>query len=99
MSTDETGITNLGRVPAGMTFAEASAAVRHLRKYRINPYEGGHRLTICDTLRMTWREVETLPDGPAKAQILNYLGQAFDMAKRMNARMQELKDGIAEALL
>lgn len=88
---DESGITNLGRVPAGMSFAEASAAVRHLRKFHINPHEGGHRLTICDTLRMTWREVERLPDGPGKTQILEYLGQAFDMAKRMNARLQELK--------
>lgn len=91
MSTDETGITNLGPVPPGMTFAEATAAAKPLRKYLINPHAGGHRLTICDTLRMTWREVETLPDGPAKAQILEYLGQAFDMAKRMNARLQELK--------
>lgn len=87
----EEGITNLGCVPQGMTFAEATAAARPRRKYRINPYDGGRRLTICDTLRMTWRELDKLPQGPEVEQIRDYLAAAFDYAKRMNARLQELK--------
>jgi hypothetical protein len=88
---DETGVTNLGLVPKGMTFSEAVASMRDKRKYRINPYDGGHRMTLCDTLRAMWREIDTLPDGPFKEQMRDYLGASFDYAKRMDARMKELK--------
>lgn len=92
---DEEGITNLGRVPAGLTFAEATERVAVQRKYQIDPYAGGHRLTLCDTLRHTWRLVDGLPNDPDKEQIRDYLRAAFDYAKRMDARMKELK-GLAE---
>lgn len=90
-NSSEEGITNLGFVPEGMTFAEATRAVKNKRKYFIDPLRGGHRLTICDTLRMTWREVEKLPSSPETEQIKEYLAQAFDYGKRMDARMKELK--------
>lgn len=87
----EDGITNLGRVPAGMTFEAATRAVADKRKYTINPYGGSHRLTICDTIRNMWRVVDGLPDGKEKELLRLYLGASFDYAKRMNNRMQQLK--------
>lgn len=87
----EEGITNLGKVPAGMTFAQAIEATKPLRKYALNHYEGGHRLTICDTIRQTWRVLDAMPDNPEKEQIREYLLAMGDFAKRMDARMKELK--------
>lgn len=87
----EEGLTNLGRVPKGMTFAQATAAMRSQRKWIINPHDNGHRLTICDTLRHIWRELDKMPDCAPKDQIRDYLGAAFDYAKRMDRRMRELK--------
>lgn len=88
---NEVGVTNLGPIPPGMTFAAATAAAKVHRKYEINPYEGGHRLTLCDTLRMLWREVDKLPEGPDKEQMREYIRASFDYGKRMDARMKELK--------
>lgn len=88
---DETGLTNLGPVPAGMTFAQAIEHMRPKRKYAINHYEGGHRLTICDTIRHTWRVLDTMPDTLEKEQIREYLLAMADFAKRMDARIKELK--------
>lgn len=88
---DEEGITNLGYVPIGMSYSQAIEHVKPLRKYNINPYNGGHRLTLCDTLRMSWREIDSLPDSEQKRQLYEYLGAAFDMAKRMDRRIKELK--------
>lgn len=87
----EEGITNLGLVPKGASFSQAIKAIRDKRKFFINPYEGGHRLTICDTLRMTYREADKLSDSNEKEQIKEYLAQAFDFGKRMDARMKYLK--------
>lgn len=87
----EEGITNLGPVPSGLTFAQATALSKPRRKYTINPYAGGKRLTICDTLRMTWRELDKMPPSAEVDQTREYIAQAFDYAKRMNARLQELK--------
>ena len=92
----EENITNLGLVPDGMTFSEAAEMIKGKRKYTINPYSGGHRLTICDTLRMTWREVDKIPDSEEKEQIKQYLAQAFDFGKRMDARMKYLKSILDE---
>lgn len=97
MDFNEAGVTNLGPVPRGMTFAQAIAATRGQRKYQINPYEGGHRLTICDTIRHTWRILDTMPDSAEKEQIYEYLRAMADFAKRMDARMKELKGMINEA--
>lgn len=88
---DETGITNLGRVPDGMTFAQAIEHTKPLRKFQIDPYEGGHRLTICDTIRQTWRITDKMPDTAERAQIREYLMAMGDFAKRMDARIKELK--------
>lgn len=87
----EEGLTNLGRVPVGMTFADATRAATGQRKFQIDPYSRGHRLTICDTLRQTWRVVDRLPDSAEKGQIREYLAAAFDYAKRMDARLKEIK--------
>lgn len=92
----EEGITNLGLVPQGMSFAQATESVKNKRKYFINPYEGGHRLTICDTLRMTLREVNKLPVSTETEQIKEYLAQAYDYGKRMDARMKYLKSILEE---
>lgn len=88
---DEEGITNFGRIRPGLSFAEATAEKAPERKYHINPYAGGHRLTLCETLRQTWRLLDGMPDDPAKETMRDYLAAAFDYAKRMDARMKELK--------
>lgn len=87
----EVGITNLGDIPKGMSFLEATKSVKNKRKYFIDPYVGGHRLTICDTLRMMWRETDNLPDSKEKLAIRDYIEQSFDYGKRMDARMKHLK--------
>lgn len=90
MMFDEVGVTNLGRVPAGMTFIDAVAAARSQRKFTINPEAIGHRLTVCETQREIWRIAEGLPE-PERSKLQLLAGAAFDMGKRMNARMVELK--------
>lgn len=87
----EEGITNLGMIPDGVSFSEAIKSIKDKRKFFIDPYEGGHRLTICDTLRMTLRETYNLPDSKEKEQIIEYLEQAYDFGKRMDARIKYLK--------
>ena len=86
----EQGITNLGPVPAGMTFLGALDAVRGARKYRINPEHQSRRLTICETQREVWRIAETLPE-PQRSQLQLLAGAAFDFGKRLDARLKELK--------
>lgn len=88
----EEGITNLGLVPQGTSFSHAISQIKEKRKYHINPYNGGHRLTLCDTLRMAYREIDTIQDCSQKEQIKEYLAQAFDFGKRMDARMKYLKE-------
>lgn len=88
----EEGITNFGMVPSNYSFSQAIRSARDKRKYFINAYEGGHRLTICDTLRMTLREVYKLEDSVEKRQIIEYIEQAYDFGKRMDARMKYLKN-------
>jgi NAD(P)H-nitrite reductase large subunit len=92
----EEGITNLGMVPDNLSYFEAIKAIKHKRKYIINAYEGGHRLTICDTLRMTLREAYKLEDSQEKQQIIEYIYQAYDFGKRMDARMKYLKSILDE---
>lgn len=93
---DEYLITNLGLVPEGLSYAEAVEAVKHLRRYHINPYSGGHRLTLCDTLRMSWRLLDELEETPQQKQLYEYLAQSFHYAKAMDARMKYLKSILDE---
>lgn len=92
----EEGITNLGLVPDRMSFSQAIKSIRNQRKFFINPYEGGHRLTVCDTLRMTLRELDKIKDSSEKEQIKEYIEQAYDFCKRMDARMKYLKNLLDE---
>lgn len=70
---------------------DATFAAGPQRKYHINPRHSSGRLTACETCREIWRLAETLPE-PARVQMQELAAQAFDMAKRMNARMVELRD-------
>lgn len=92
----EVGVTNLGPVPKGMTFCGATAAVAHRRKYRINPEHRSNRLTICETLREIHRIAERAPE-PDRSNLLLLVGAAFDYAKKMDARMKELKAVLPDA--
>lgn len=87
----EVGITNLGPVPEGMPFLDAIRASAPLRKHALNHYEGGDRLTICDTIRHAWRVLDTMPDSPEKETLREYLLAMGDFAKRMDLRMKALK--------
>jgi len=86
----ELGITNLGPVPDGMTFLEATKTVFEKRKYAINPDHHSKRLTVCETMREIWRIAEHLPE-PERSQLQLLAGAGFDYGKRMDARMKELK--------
>lgn len=88
---NEVGVTNLGLVPKGMSFFEAVLKTKDKRKYVLNPYEGGHRLTICDVLRAMWKTLDTMPESPQREQLYEFLGFCGDAAKRMDVRMKELK--------
>lgn len=92
----EFGITNLGKVPHGMSFAEAIEKTKLLRKFELNPYEKITRLTICDTLRVMYREADKLPYSKEKEQIQEYILACGDFAKRMDARMKYLKSKLEE---
>ena len=87
----EVGITNLGPVPDGMTFLDATKAVTGQRKYAINPDHHSNRLTVCETMREIWRIAEHLPE-PERSQLQLLAGAGFDYGKRMDARMKELKE-------
>lgn len=87
---DETGITNLGPVPDGLTFLQAVASTRAQRKFHINPDHHSRRLTLCEAQREVWRIANTLPE-PARSRLQLLAGASFDFGKRMDARMKELK--------
>ena len=86
----EEGITNLGPVPEGVTFLDATRAVSASRKYHINPGHHSRRLTLCETVREVWRIADELPE-PVRSQLQMLAGAAFDYGKRMDRRMKELK--------
>lgn len=86
---DETGVTNLGPVPEGMSFLHATMAMRGRRKFVLNPGHHSKRLTICETLREIYRESEK--PKPDMAAIRELVMAAGDYAKRMDARLKELK--------
>lgn len=88
---DEVGVTNLGDVPAGLTFLEATIAARSQRKYRVNPQHYSARLTICETARELYRRAGGLAE-PERTAFQELAAQAFDMGKRMNARMVKLRE-------
>jgi hypothetical protein len=87
---DETGITNLGSVPAGMSFRDACRSIWAQRKFFINPDHQSRRLTLCETQREIHRIAETLPE-PARSDLQMLAACGFDAGKRMDARMKELK--------
>lgn len=87
---DETGITNLGSVPEGMSFRDACFVIWAQRKYEINPAHHSRRLTLCETQREIWRIADTLPE-PARTELQMLAACGFDAGKRMDARMKELK--------
>lgn len=89
-------VTNLGDVPYGMSFLDATRATRDLRRYTINPGHRSQRLTICETMREVWRMGERI--GGADGAALQELAAAgFDYGKRMDARMRDLRE-MVEAL-
>lgn len=87
---NEVGITNLGDIPDGISFLEATKAAQAKRKFTINPDHHSKRLTVCETSREIWRIAESLPE-PHRSDMQLLAGQAYDMGKRMDARMKELK--------
>lgn len=83
----EEGITNLGPVPEGMSFIEATHALAGERRFIINPRHHSGRMTICETMREIWR----LADRAGNEDIKALAAAGFDYGKRMNARMVELR--------
>lgn len=87
---DEIGITNLGPVPDGLTFLEATYVMAPKRKYHITPIHRSKRMTLCETMREVWRIANGMntPEGEA---IKELAAAGYDYGKRMDARMKELK--------
>jgi hypothetical protein len=86
---NEEGITNLGPVPDGMSFWEATQYMREKRKYIINPDNNSRRMTICETMREIYREASG--SAPDWHKITELAATGFDYGKRMDARIKELK--------
>ena len=81
-------VTNLGPVPAGMSFLEATKALT--LKHPINPDHHSKRLTICETMREVWRIADRI--GGQDGEDLKALAAAgFHYGKAMNYRMVELR--------
>lgn len=87
---NEVGVTNLGDIPDGVSFLDASRSAKGQRKFTINPDHHSKRLTVCETSREIWRIAESLPE-PHRSNMQLLAGQAYDMGKRMDVRMKELK--------
>jgi hypothetical protein len=86
---DETGITNLGPIPEGMGIYSATIAMRDKRKFTIDPSNHSFRITICETLREIYREMDR--GKPDKEKVKELVASAYDLSKRMDRRMKELK--------
>jgi hypothetical protein len=87
---DEVGITNLGPIPPGLSFLQATYAARPLRKYHITPGHRSKRLTLCETMREVWRIANEM-QGPEAEALKELAAAGYDYGKRMDARMKELK--------
>lgn len=93
---DETGLTNLGRVPKGMSFLDATISLRGQRKFTVDYYAKGDRMTLCDTLRHMRRIVDAMPAGEDRSALCEYIDAAIDYGKRMDSRMKQLKAMISD---
>ena len=90
----EAGVTNLGSVPDGMTFLEATKALP--LKHKINPSHHSKRMTICETSREIWRIADLI--GGSRGNDLKALAAAaFHFGKSMNNRMVYLREKLDEA--
>lgn len=87
----EAGITNLGAVPDGMSFLDATKALE--LKYEINPNHFSKRLTICETSREIWRIADRIGDDDLKA----LAAASFSYGKAMNHRLVYLRAKLDEA--
>lgn len=87
---DETGITNLGPIPAGMTLLDGLRATRGQRKFRIDPDFQSGRMTVCETMREVWK-LGCRIGGDDGAALMEMAAAGYDFGKRMDARMKELK--------
>ncbi|KWT70763.1 hypothetical protein APY04_0824 [Hyphomicrobium sulfonivorans] len=93
MKLDETGITNLGPVPEGLTFLEATKALT--LKHRINPDHHSKRLTVCETQREIWRIADGLPE-PVRSDLKALAAAGYHYGKCMDLRMKQLKAMLAD---
>lgn len=90
----ERGVTNLGPVPDGMSFLDATKALE--LKHKINPSHHSKRLTICETSREIWRIADLI--GGRRGDDLKALAAAsFNFGKSMNNRMVYLREKLDEA--
>lgn len=89
-------MTNLGDVPPGMSFLDATKATAGQRRFTINPGHHSRRLTICETMREVWRMGDRI-GGEDGAALKEYAAAGFAYGKAMDARMRELR-GMVEGL-
>lgn len=84
-------VTHMGDVPDGMTFLEASWALKP--KYEINPGHHSKRLTICETSREIWRIADQIGNEDLKLLAKH----AFSYGKSMDSRLKYLRSKLDEA--
>lgn len=84
----EIGVTNLGPVPEGMTFLEATKVLT--LKHRINPEHHSKRLTVCETSREIWRIADEIGGKPG-SDLKALAAASYHYGKCMLHRMEELK--------
>lgn len=88
MNLDEAFVTNMGPVPAGMSFLEATKAIP--LKVAINPGHHSGRLTLCETMREVWRIADRI-GGKDGADLKTLAAAGFHYGKAMDGRLKELK--------
>lgn len=84
-------VTHLGDVPDGMSFLEATKALKP--KHKINPGHHSKRLTICETSREIWRIADQIGNEDLKV----LAAMAFSYGKSMDSRMKYLRAKLDES--
>lgn len=88
---NEIEVTNLGPIPEGLSFMEASKSVLNKRKYYIDPDNNSGRLTICETQREIFRLADKINDAELTKNFRILASLGYNYGKCMDARMKELK--------
>lgn len=78
------------KISPGYIIPEKDQTLRAALLYSLTN-EASNRLTICEQLRFIYDSVHQLPDGELRDDLIEKLLEAFNMGKKMNARLAHYK--------